>query len=102
MAKYKIVVEPDALQDIQEATDWYNEQLKGLGSRFQKQVVTQVNTLKKNPLGYAIRYAAVRCMIVKKFPFMVHFTIDENQKLVEVFAVYHTSRNPKIWEERKR
>jgi hypothetical protein len=53
-------------------------------------------------LAYAIRYADVRCMLVKKFPFMVHFTIDENQKLVEVFAVHHTSRNPKIWEERKK
>jgi mRNA-degrading endonuclease RelE of RelBE toxin-antitoxin system len=101
MAKYKILVELDALQDIQEATDWYNEQLKGLGSKFQKQVVTRVNSLKKNPLGYAIRYADVRCVLVKKFPFMVHFTINEKKNLVEVFAVYHTSRNPKIWEERK-
>ena len=102
MAKYKIKIEPDALQDIQEATDWYNEQLHGLGSRFQKQVIVQINSLKSNPSGYAIRYADVRCMIIKKFPFMVHFTTDENQKLVEVFAVYHTSRNPKIWEERKK
>lgn len=102
MAKYKIIVEPDALQDIQEVTDWYNEQLKGLGSRFQKQAVKQINSLKGNPLGYAIRYAEVRCMLVKKFPFMVHFSIDEKQNLVEVFGVYHTSRNPKIWEERKK
>jgi uncharacterized protein YukE len=42
MANYKIRVEPDALQDIQESTDWYNEQVQGLGSRFQKQVKTQI------------------------------------------------------------
>lgn len=101
MANYKINVAPDALQDIQEATDWYNEQLSGLGSRFQKQVVKQINSLKANPLGYATRYAEVRCMLVKKFPFMVHFTLDEKQKLIEVFAIFHTSRNPKIWQERK-
>jgi hypothetical protein len=41
MAKYKIKIEPQALQDIQEATDWYNEQLQGLGSRFQKQIVSK-------------------------------------------------------------
>lgn len=28
MSKYKIKIEPDALKDIQEATDWYNEQLQ--------------------------------------------------------------------------
>lgn len=70
---------------------------KGLGSRFQKQAKAQINSLKKNPLGSAIRYANVRCLLIKKFPFMIHFTIDDKQKLVEVFAVYHTSRNPKIW-----
>jgi mRNA-degrading endonuclease RelE of RelBE toxin-antitoxin system len=101
MAKYKIRVHDFALQDIQQATDWYNGQSKGLGSRFQKQAKAQINSLKKNPLGYAIRYADVRCMLVKKFPFLVHFNIDENQHLVEVFAVYHTSRDPKIWMERR-
>lgn len=102
MIKYKIKIEPEALKDIQAATDWYNEQLQGLGSRFQKQVIVQINSLKNNPSAYAVRYAEVRCMIIKKFPFMVHFTTDENQKLVEVFAIYYTSRNPKIWEERKK
>ena len=102
MAKYKIKIEPDALEDIQKATDWYNEQLPGLGSRFQKQVIDQINSLKSNPSGYAIRYADVRCMLIKKFPFMVHFTTDEDRKLIEVFAIFHTSRNPKIWEARKK
>lgn len=102
MAKYKIKIEPEALQDIQEATDWYNKQLQGLGSRFQKQVIVQINSLRGNHSSYAIRYADVRCMIIKKFPFMVHFTADENQKVVEVFAIFHTSRNPKIWEARKK
>ena len=39
--KHKIKITPKALLDIQEATDWYNNKLKGLGSRFQKQVITQ-------------------------------------------------------------
>jgi len=98
--RYKIKVQSDALQDIQKTTDWYNEQLKGLGSRFHRQVISQVNSLKKNPMAYAIRYGNVSCMMVRKFPFMVHFVVNENQKLVEVFAIYHTSRNPKIWEDR--
>jgi len=102
MAGYKIHVQAFALQDIQEATDWYNEQAKGLGSRFQKQAKQQIDALKKNPFAYAIRYADVRCMLVKKFPFMIHFSIDEKQKLVEVFAIYHTSGNPKKWMERKK
>lgn len=48
MTKYKISIDSDALQDIQHATDWYNQQVKGLGSRFQKQVKKQINSLKSN------------------------------------------------------
>ncbi len=97
MARYKISIEQDALQDIQHATDWYNERVKGLGARFQKQVIAQINSLKINPLVYSRRYAEVHCMLIKKFPFFVHFTIDENVKQIEIFAIFHTSRNPEIW-----
>jgi len=100
MVKYKISIDSDALQDIQDITTWYNFQSPGLGLRFQKQVKKQINSLKSNPESYAVRYSDVRCMLVKKFPFLVHFTVNQKQKITEVFAVYHTSRNPKIGEEK--
>lgn len=93
-------IDDDALQDIQNATGWYNEQLQGLGKRFQKQLIAQIGGLKTNASLYAIRYGNVRCMRLKTFPFMVHFTLDVDALLVEVFAVIHTSRNPEIWKER--
>jgi mRNA-degrading endonuclease RelE of RelBE toxin-antitoxin system len=102
MNTYKLKIDEEALQDIQNATDWYNEQLQGLGARFQKQVKTQINSLKKNAPLFSKRYADVRCMFIKKFPFMVHYTLDSNLFLVEVFAVIHTSRNPKIWEKSRK
>lgn len=102
MSIYKIYIDIDALKDIQDATDWYNEQLPTLGSRFQKQVKSQINSLKKNAHVYAIRYENVRCMLVKHFPFLVHFTVNERHKTVNIFAVFHTSRNPQIWTHRTR
>jgi hypothetical protein len=32
MKTYKLQIDEEALQDIQKATDWYNEQLPDLGS----------------------------------------------------------------------
>jgi hypothetical protein len=58
--------------------------------------------LKSNPYGYEARYADVRGVVVKKFPFLIHFVIDDQNKTAAVFAIYHTSRNPKIWGDRKR
>jgi hypothetical protein len=100
MMKYKILIDEEALSDIQEATNWYNEQLQGLGSRFQKQTKLQINSLKTDADIYTNRYADVRCMLIQKFPFMVHYTIDNINFTVNIIAVLHTSRNPKIWEER--
>jgi plasmid stabilization system protein ParE len=99
---YKIQIDTDALEDIQNATDWYNLASKGLGTRFQKQVKIQINTLSQYPLAYGIRYSSVRGMLIKKFPFLVHFTVDETKRIVKIFAVFHTSRNPEIWKTRKK
>jgi|SRR5690348_5734303 mRNA-degrading endonuclease RelE of RelBE toxin-antitoxin system len=102
MPNYVVKIDLDAFQDIQKATDWYNEQVPELGSRFQKQVKQQINSLKTNAQNYGIRYKNVRCMIIKKFPFLVHYTIENSTKTVNVFAVIHMSRNPTIWEKKRK
>ena len=102
MTRYKTSIDQEALQDIQDATDWYNEQLPGLGGHFQKQVKAQIGSLKKNAALYSVRYSDVRCMLITRFPFLVHFTVSEKNKFVEIFAVLHTSRNPRIWSERRK
>ncbi|MDP4269095.1 MAG: type II toxin-antitoxin system RelE/ParE family toxin [Bacteroidota bacterium] len=99
--KYRIKIDKDALADIQSATDWYNYQVYGLGTRFQKQVVHQINSLKTRAGHYAIRYANVRCMLIKKFPFMVHYVIREEQATIIILAVFHTGQDPEIWKNRK-
>jgi len=98
----ELFIDPEALDDIQKATDWYNEQLPGLGSRFQTQTIKQISSLKYSYHRYSIRYKKVRCMLIKKFPYLVHFLVDENRGIVEVFALFHTSHNPKIWLKRKK
>jgi len=102
MKIYKIKISPEALSDIQEATDWYNKQMPNLGSRFQKNTKRQIELLKERPEHFSVRYQDVHCVLVKKFPFLIHFTINTEAHIVEVFAVFHTSRNPKIWNERKK
>ncbi len=97
MKKYKVKIDQDALSDIQEITNWYNNQQKGLGTRFQNTAVKQINTLSKYVHSHAVRYQEFRCMVIKKFPYMVHYYINEENSLVEVFAIIGTSRDPEIW-----
>jgi plasmid stabilization system protein ParE len=100
MKSYKVKISDDALLDIQEAASWYEERLPGLGERFKKAAKLQIKSLKSNAHGYSIRYSEVHCVVIKKFPFLIHFIIDEKDQIIEIFAIFHTSRNPKIWNQR--
>ena len=99
--RYKIKIESGALSDIREITAWYNNQQAGLGKRFRDTIIKQINSLNVNPQLYAIRYKKIRCMLIKKFPYMVHFYINDEINTVEVLAVISTHRNPKVWSENK-
>ena len=100
MNKYKVKIEPEALKDIQEITDWYNEAQTTYGKKFQATAIKQIDSLSKNPQVYATRYKDIRCMLIKKFPYMVHFYINEGTGIVEILAVISTHRDPKIWGEK--
>ena len=91
-----IKIEPEALKDIQEAIIWYNEKQPDLGASFLQEVKENFSKLKINPY-FQIRYDNVRCLPLNKFPFMVHFTFSENEKLIIIRAVLNTSINPDEW-----
>ena len=81
MKKFGIVLSPAAIVDIQKGIDYYKEIDKALGIRFHAAVKSTFNELKKNPF-YQIRYKEVRIRTVKKFPYIVHFVVKENEVIV--------------------
>lgn len=96
---YHLKIDEDTFKNIQETYEWYELQLKGLGSRYKIQTKKQINSLKKDPYLFSIKYNSIRCRKIEKFPFLIHYQIDENNKTVIVFAILHTSRNPEIWKK---
>lgn len=94
---FSIKIDIEAIEDIQNTSDWYELQSRGVGLRYKNQVKRQINSLKKNPYLFSIKYKEVRCRKIEKFPFLIHYTIEDELKTITVFAVFHTSRNPEIW-----
>ena len=95
---YTIFISEAAEWDIREAFLWYQEQKVSLGVDFEKQVTKTIKNIKKNPLKFQTRYQQKRIAFTKKFPYGIHFTISD--KTITIVAVFHTSQNPNIWEER--
>ena len=94
--KFEIILEPDAFIDIQDAIDYYENEQSGLGIKFEQALNKLFLSLQKSPF-YAVRYDEVKCLPMKKFPFMIHYTLDEQDFHIVVRAVLHTSLNPEKW-----
>ncbi|MES2138539.1 MAG: type II toxin-antitoxin system RelE/ParE family toxin [Bacteroidota bacterium] len=93
---FNIIVLPSAIRDVQEIIDYYDSLQQGLSLKFDKELNNYFLTLQKNPF-FQTRYANVHCLPLKKFPVMIHFTIDEKLNAVYIRAVLNTSKNPR-WE----
>jgi len=98
--KFTVEYNPDFYNDIVEAVDWYNEKQAGLGDRFFRIIKRQTAKLSTSALHLAIKYDDIRCLTMDKFPYLIHYRVNEQTKTVKVEAMFHTSRDPKIWDER--
>jgi hypothetical protein len=97
---FTTVLDPRAIDDIQKAIDYYDNKHPGLGEQFESVLNQHIIQLEQHPYFQA-RYDNVHCLPLKKYPYMIHFTIDENKKELTILAVFNTYRNPKIWKTRK-
>ena len=96
---YKSIILPPAKEDIREAALWYNKRSKGLSKKFIDEV-KKVRFIKQNTKVINVHYNNVRTTVLNVFLFMIHYTVDESNKIVIVSSVFHTSRDPELWENR--
>jgi|SRR5665213_1154369 len=94
MPRFTVKYVPEALEEIKQAVDYYNKLSDGLGNRFKQNILEAIKTTKLNPTYNSFRYDDVRFAVVKKFPYAVHYTIDQDNHTVKIQAVLAFSQNP--------
>lgn len=97
---YSVLIDPRVIEDTQSAIDYYESQQIGLGVKFEANLNSYIKKLQTTPF-FRIRYDKVRCLPLGNFPFMIHYTINEKEKLVLVWAILHTSISPSKWKKIK-
>lgn len=98
---YKVIILPLARKDIEEAANWYNQKHPGLGKRFIAHVREKTRFIRQNPKAVAVRYDDVRTAVLDTFPYMIHYSIDEDNKSIIISAVLSSRRDPNVWKGRK-
>ena len=94
----KIVLRKTAREELREAQKWYERQQSGLGRRFAEAVQTALERIQSNPTGFRLAYKNVREALVRGFPYVIYYCVEESR--IVVFAVFHGRRDPQVWRSR--
>ena len=96
MKKYTVVILPEAEADFRDAVKYYNDINPKLGQRFVKITKSTVNDLKKMP-HYQIKYDEIRLRIIYKFPYTIHFSVNDDLKIIYIWGFRYAPSNPENW-----
>ena len=88
----------EAEADLEEAFDYYQAQLPGLGHEFVATVEQQLERIVENPAQYQVLHRGVRRAVMRRFPYAA-FYLSEGEAVV-VLAIEHQARDPENWKQR--
>jgi len=91
---YKVVISPIAKKNVKESVDFYCKYAPPkIAANFVVEYERALSTLKKNP-HFRVYYRDFRGYPFKKYPYIIFYQINEDEKIVLVKAVFHTSQDP--------
>jgi plasmid stabilization system protein ParE len=95
----RLLIEPEAEVELNEAFTWYEGRTAGLGSEFLRAVRAAFALIRRNPEQFTRVRGDVRRALVRRFPYAVYYVADPDQ--IAVFAVVHTRQHPRRWQSRR-
>ena len=94
----EIIFAPEAESDIQIAYEWYEDKRIGLGEEFLNCIDASINLIQRHPEVSNIVFENYRRCLIRRFPYAIFY--EHKDKFITIYAVFHTSQNPKKWQER--
>lgn len=91
---YALVNRPAVRLDIINATDYYRKINPELGKQFLYRLREAKAYIACSPLSFQIKYNQVRTLLLKQFPYHIHYLIDDDKQQIIILAVIHAYRNP--------
>jgi plasmid stabilization system protein ParE len=87
-----------ARAEFDDAADWYEQRRAGLGAAFTAAVQHVLDKIAAQPDSYPQVYQDVREALVPGYPYCAYYREEPAQ--VVVLSVFHTARDPSIWQGR--
>ena len=95
---FSIELSNEAEVDFDRSYQYYYEENPKVANYFFKSINFNLENIKQNPKIFPIVHKDIRKYVVKKFPFVIYYKTVGT--VIQVIAIFHTSRNPEMWNER--
>jgi plasmid stabilization system protein ParE len=89
---------PEAVDDIEAARNYYDEQLPGLGDQFVATLRTTIDRICENPRLYGVFRRDIRAAPLRRFGYVVFYS-DRGADVL-IIAVQHGRRSTRAWRGR--
>ena len=87
----RLIVEPQAQADVDDAVSWYDAQDFGLGSAFIASLKSLLGRIAEKPERYPFHRAGLRRASLRRFPYAVFYT--QSNDSIYIHGVMHHRRD---------
>lgn len=91
---YSFVNRPTVKADVIEAVKHYKTISPDLAKQFLFRLREAKDYIARSPLGFQIKYNYVRTLLLRQFPYHIHYLIDDVKKQIVIIAIIHAYTNP--------
>lgn len=88
------------VNDIEDVVDYYNKINPNLTISFLDRLKEAKSYIVKHPKAFQIKYKNVRTILLKQFPYHIHYIVDDINKQIVVLAIIPAYKNPSDYSSR--
>jgi toxin ParE1/3/4 len=88
----------EAIDEVDAAFQWYEDQRAGLGEEFFSELLDQLDRIQSHPEAWGIVYRKIRACPMRRFPYVIYYRLLPDR--INMIAVQHGHRQPRAWRRR--
>jgi len=93
-----VIFDKLAKLELDDASQYYELQLPGLGIRFEEEVKRGIRRILEYPNAWKIEKEDIRRYVLHRFPYKILYSIEKTH--IYIIAIAHGHRRPNYWIER--
>lgn len=95
----RVVIRPEAKQDLRDAKEWYQSITVELGAGFGRRFEEALALVQEHPLAFRTVFRTFRRVLFHQFPYAIFY--HAGKESIVVVAVLHQARDLELLRQRK-